>query len=394
MRVLHVIPNYVPAYIYGGPVKSTHDLCRALSAKGVDVLVLTTNANGRGNLDVAVNTVLNVEGINVIYCRRGLPTWYYYSRDLLKALKAHIAGFDLVHIHSVYLYPTFAAANLARKYKKPYIINPLGAFDPQLIDFRSSFKKNIYIKMIERHNISGASVIHASSLYEKEAIVSMGVNVPVAVIPRGLNLKEYDKPLGMQGLEVKYPQLKGKRVILFLGRIDPQKGMELLISAFKMVILAGQDAYLVVAGPAKESYLSYLKSLCVKEKIAERVIFPGPLFGIDKISAFYSSDIFVLPSFKESFGISVLEAMAVGLPVVVTKRIGLSPDIEECGCGIVTDYSPQYIRDAILGMLKDDVRRRDMGKKGRRLVEERFTWDNMSSKMISVYDSILNKPKS
>jgi len=391
MKILHVIPNYVPAYIYGGPVKSTHDLCRALCAKGVDSLVLTTDANGKSNLDVALNTVVNVDGVKVIYCRRDYPRWYYYSAGLAKAVAANISNYDLVHIHSVYLYPTFAAAAISRRVKKPYIINPLGAFDPHLIGFRSSLKKNIYIRLIERRNISCASMIHASSVYEKEAIVSMGVKTPVAVVPRGLNIEEYQKPEGAYDLKARYPQLNGKRVILFLGRVDPQKGINLLLEAFKMISEVMKDAYLVIAGPAEERYLRILKQYCAENNMAKRIIFSGSLFGEDKVSVLYGADVFVLPSFKESFGISVLEAMAVRLPVVVTRRVGLAPDIEEYSSGIVTDYDPRQISDAVLGLLADENKRKNMAANARRLVEERFLWENMSNAMISVYNSILNK---
>jgi len=394
MKILHVIPNYVPAYIYGGPVKSTHDLCRALCARGIDNLVLTTNANGKSNLDVALNTVVDVDGVKVIYCRRNFPGWYFYSAGLGKALAANIRDYDLVHIHSVYLYPAFIAALLARKFKKPYIINPLGAFDPHLIGFRSSFKKNVYIRLIEMHNISGASMIHASSILEKEAIVSMGVKTPVAVVPRGLNMEEYREPPGRaHDFKAKYPQLNGKKIILFLGRIDPQKGVNLLLEAFKLISAAAKDAYLVIAGPAENGYLRSLKRYCAENNLSGRVLFPGPLFKTDKLSAFYGADLFVLPSFKESFGISVLEAMAVGLPVIVTKRVGLAGDIKECGAGIITDYVSQEICDAVLGLLGNEEKRRAMGQKGGQLVGQRFLWGNMSEKMIFVYNQVLGQVK-
>lgn len=389
MKILHVIPYYVPAYVYGGPVKSTHELCRSLCAKGIENLVLTTNAGLEGDLNIALGSINNMDGVNVIYSRRGFPKWYYYSRGLSEALADNINRFDLVHIHSVYLYPVLIAVRIARSVHKPYIINPLGAFDRRLISYRSTLRKLIYINIIEKRNMQMASLIHTSSEHEKEAVLSMGIKTPIAVIPRGINLEDYKKPEGIKSLAERFPELQNKKVILFLGRIDPQKGVDLLLRAFQQVSGKSDNAYLVFVGPSRTGYLHKLTGACLNMGISERVIFCGPLYGAEKIAALYSADVFVLPSIKESFGISVLEAMAVGLPVVVTQGVGIAPDVRKAGCGMVVEYSVEAVSNALLELLGNDLKRNDAGQKARRLTEEKFLWENMSSQMIASYKSIL-----
>ena len=256
-----------------------------------------------------------MDGVKVTYFPVRFLKKYYYSAGLAGAIKAQISDFDLVHIHAVFLYTTYIAAHWCRKKHIPYIINPFGALDPDMIKLKRPLVKNIYIAAIEKYNIKNAATIHAASQYEKSHFLSLGFKAPVVIVPRGADPEDYLPPRQMKALGESYPKLAGKKIILFLGRIHFKKGFDLLAAAFKKVIENKQDAYLVIAGPSEEGYVARVKQLFQKFGIIERVLFTGLVLGDEKLSAFYGSDLFVLPSYGENFGIAVLEAMATGLPL-------------------------------------------------------------------------------
>jgi len=389
MKILHVMPSYIPAHRYGGPIKTTHELCRALAEHGQEVSVFTTNADQEKRLNVPLAEEQSIEGVRVTYYPLGPMSRYYYCRDLAKALKRHVSDFDIVHIHSVFLYTTFIAAYWCRKKDIPYIINPFGALDPDMIKLKSALIKKFYIAIIEKKNVEKAALIHAASLYEKEHFLSLGINAPVVVVPRGLKIEEY-APRGLgRNLYERWPQLKGKKVILFLGRIHFKKGLDLLAAAFKGVVEKRKDVYLVIAGPDEKGYTGEIKDMFRRMGLADYVVFIGMLLGKDKLSAFHDSDIFALTSYGENFGLAVLEAMACSLAVVVTSCVGICKDVEESEAGIVTDCEPGQITNALLRLLDNKELRKSMGEKGRRLSEEKFNWDKIADDMIEVYSKII-----
>ena len=139
MKILCVIPTYVPAYDIGGPVKTTHDLCRTLVKKGIEVSVYTTDLSAFGRVDVPIQDPVDIDGVNVTYFSAGEPVAYNYAPSMGKALMENVSQYDLVHIHSIYLYPTLVAARVCRKENVPYIINPFGALDPDMINLKNAF---------------------------------------------------------------------------------------------------------------------------------------------------------------------------------------------------------------------------------------------------------------
>ena len=391
MKVLHVVPSYIPAYHYGGPVKVTHELCKALVDRGLETTVFTTNSGLEKKPNVPLNEQQNLEGVNVTYYPVGLVRRYCYSRDLAESIKTQIAKFDIVHIHSVFLYPTYITAYWCRRKNIPYIINPFGALDPDMIKLKSTLIKKIYIKMVEQHNIKKAAAVHLASSYEKKRFLSLGFNTPVAIVPRGLNVKNYTPCKSTIDLRKQYPQLKRKKIILFLGRIHFKKGLDLLALTFKKAVDKNKDIALVIAGSGEEGYVGKVKALFREKGIMEYTLFTGMLLGSEKLSAIYGSNLFVLPSYGENFGVAALEAMVCGVPVVVTDRVGLYPDIEEYKAGIVTDCDSDKIAGAISKLLDNEDMRKSMGENGKRLVQDRFALDIVTDKMIAVYKEITQR---
>lgn len=390
MNVLHIVPAYLPEYSFGGPIIATAELCRGLVKKGLDVSVYTTFSGFKSQqTEVPLNQVVNINQVKVTYYPTKFIKKYYYSEALFEGLKKNIHTFDLLHIHSVFVYPTFIASRLCQKLNKPYIINPLGALDPVMIKIKSRFKKMLYINLIERYNIEKAARIHLASVDEAKKFFSLGFKASVEVIPRGIDINNYSDN-GVLRLDEKYPQLKNKKIILFLGRITHKKGFQLLAQAFKMV-LQNLDAYLVIAGPSDGNYINQVKRMFTQAGLSQKVIFTGMLLGQEKLAALHSSDVFVLPSYGENFGIAVLEAMAAKLPVVITDQVGLYPDVKEYQAGLITSCNSLEIAQAILQLLNNDFICKKMGEQGRKLVEDRFASDKIATDMVNLYEKILNK---
>ncbi len=391
MKLLHVIPSYLPAHSHGGSVKGIHDLCRMLAKKGHQVSVFTTNSDRKKKLDVSLGKIHHIDGIEVTYYPVKFFKNYYYSPSLSKALKIHLKGFDLAHIHSVFLYPAYAASYWCKKMNIPYLINPFGALDPDMINFKSSFLKRFYIKLIESYNIKGAAAIHLASEYEKKRFLSLGFDLPAVVVPRGIFLKEYDKVLAGKSLQIIYPRLKGKKIILFLGRIHPKKGLQKLGLAFKEIIKQEEDVYLIVAGDGQKEYVKKIKLFYEKLGLSKKTIFTGMLLGKDKLSAFYSSDIFVLPSYGENFGIAVLEAMACKRPVIISNKVGLYPDVDEYTAGVVIDNKVMDIKRAMQDIINNRKLKGEMAQKGKNLAQDKFNIGKVTNRMIKVYQDIIKK---
>lgn len=273
----------------------------------------------------------------------------------------------------------------------PYLINPFGALDSEMINFKSSFIKRVYIRCIESGNIRGAAAIQVASKYEKERLSGLGFPVVSEVASPGLFLDEYSPVLAGEKLEESYPQLKGKKIILFLSRVHPKKGLENLALAFKGLVQKEKDVFLVIAGTGQKSYIQKIKSLLGNLDLSNQVIFTGMLLGPKKLAAFYGSDIFVLPSYGENFGIAVLEAMACSLPVIITDKVGLGADVEDYKAGIVLNNDPRKIEEALYKLITLKDSRKVMGEGGRRLAREKFRLSKVTDDLISIYKGVIKK---
>ena len=225
-----MVPSYIPAWRYGGPIHSVHGLCRALAARGHRVDVATTNVDGDGDSDVALGTAVDVDGVNVHYFPSRRLRRIYYSPPLRRFLAERIAGsWEIVHTHSVFLWPTAAAAQLARRAGKPYVLSPRGMLVPDLIARRSSVAKRAWIAAFERRNVECAAAVHVTSAAEAEALRGAGFRPrEILDLPNGVDapdaIASADSPPGsnlQSGLPARYA--------LFLGRISWKKGLDRLV---------------------------------------------------------------------------------------------------------------------------------------------------------------------
>jgi len=318
LKVLHVISGIDPQN--GGPSRALLGLSAAQAKLGHDVRVVATFRQPTGPANAPNFEASNVP-VTLIGPAWGAPSWHPTIRRLLTRL---IAQADVVHIHALFEEIQHQAAKISRKLGRPYVMRPCGGLDPWALA-RGRFKKRLYLALRLRRDLNGAAAIHYTTAAERRAAEPLGLTAPTIVEPNGIDLSEFD-PLPAKGLfRAKHPEIGDRRIVLFLGRIDPKKGLDLLIPAFARA--RASNTVLVLAGPDNSSYKQKMQHLATREGIANCVFFPGMLYGPERVEALVDADLFVMPSYVENFGISVIEALAAGLPAIVSEKVNVADDL-------------------------------------------------------------------
>jgi len=386
IRILHVIADLSPEH--GGPSKVGLELCQALVRLGHAVSLYTTNADGRGVLDVPTDQPMLADGVTVRYFPIGRFRRWGFSGALGQALRSDIPDFDIVDIHSLYLFHTCMAAYYCRHSGVPYLIRPHGTLDP-FLRRKSRLKKAVYNFLIEKRNLDNAAAIHYTSQDEMDlAHAALRIRAPGVVVPLGLNVAEYAAVPARGISRSRFPEIGGKFMVLFLGRLNFKKGLDLLAQAYGLIARQRPDIHLVIAGPAEEDYGRQVRAWLADEGVLERVTFTGMLRGSDKLAAFAAADVFVLPSYTENFGLAVVEAMACGLPVIISNQVNIWREIARAKAGLIVKCDSNELAAALLTAMDDSEWKR-LGERGKRLVQEEFTWDRSAQQMATVYQKIL-----
>lgn len=387
MRTLHVIPSLAESD--GGPSKAAIEMCRELTRRSHNAEIYTTNATAQSRSDVLLGQPLSVHGVNVTYFPINGGNYYKYSYSMAAALKATIPRYDIVHIHSLYQFPSTAAAHYCRKYRVPYILRPHGTLDPFLYK-RHPLRKRIYELMIERRNLAAAAAVHFTSEEELRLATRSGLDFKGAVVPLGVELDD-PPPCAARAADSLWPELRGKRVILFLSRINFKKGLDILAAAFGEVHKVRADAHLVIAGPDIDGYGTKVREWLTAAAALEAATFTGMVLDRRKAALLSRADLFVLPSYSENFGIAVVEAMGAGLPIVISNRVNIWREIDAAHAGFVVKPDARELATAILALLDNPGMARSMGERGHRLAREQFSWRAAGDHLEHLYGQLICK---
>jgi glycosyltransferase involved in cell wall biosynthesis len=383
LRILQVVPTYFPAVRYGGPIRSVHFLGKALVARGHEVHVFTTSVDGPHDLDVPLAVPVNIDGVLVHYFPVRWSRRLFWSGAMQSALKREVASFDLVHLHSVFLTPTWAAARAARAAGVPYIVAPRGMLGWQVIRHKSQWIKRAWIGLIESKTLREAAGLHATTELERQDVQELGLRLPkVFCVPNGVAWPDRHADLS----EGPYANI-ARPYALFLSRIDSKKGLDRLLAAWKWV----PDLTLIIAGNDETGYRQTLDKIAEENQVAARVHFVGMASDEHKWSLYEQASMFILPSYSENFGNVVAEAMAMGCPVVITPEVGLASLVRESGAGVVVDGSPKTLANAICELFRDPDKRRQMGERGRAAAQQHLSWESVASQMEAVYEEICRR---
>jgi len=389
-KVLHVIPSVAP--FRGGPSFAIRTIAGGLAKQGMETHVATTDDNGHSRLPVSTTQPSVENGVIYRYFRRQ-TRFYICSLPFSRWLWRHATEYDVIHIHTVFSYCSNVAAWMAHRKAVPYIIRPLGVLNRWGFQNRRPVVKRLSFAVIEKRLLSRAAAVQYTTQQEREEAAGLGFAHNAVVIPNPVELTERNTvPHGQ--FRARYPHLADRRMILFLSRIDAKKGLDLLFPAFRQVLREDPRAVLIIAGDGDASIMQQLRRLSSEWGIEDSVLWPGFLSGREKLAALADADVFVLPSYSENFGMAPVEAMGLGLPVVVTDQVGIHREIAQERAGMVTPVSVPALASALLLLLRDEKLRSEMGRNALRLTTSQYSVEAVTSRLIDLYTKVCPRPLS
>ncbi len=387
MRILHLTPYYAPAYAFGGVVRSVEGMARALARRGHSVTVLTTDALDQHARYTGEYDSIQ-DGVEVVRVPNLLPTIrgrYNLStpNGMAKRAADILSQVDVVHCHEFRTVENLVVTPLVARSGKPLILSPHGTL---ALDTGRSALKRLWDQLLSSAVALRFNHVVALSQPELADVQSLWptfgrrrIPTTFSVIPNGVDPAEYTNPSGREGFRARYG-LGDAPVCLFMGRLHPRKGVGLLVEAFKAAHVP--DARLVIVGP-DEGMLDSLR-----QQVDERIILTGYLGGADRLAAFAAADLLALPAVGEGLPMVVLEAMAAGLPVIVSPGCNL-PEVPEYGAGLEVEAAVEPLTVVLQSVLADASRRGVMSHAARTLVNERFTWDSIAAQLEGLYNGVI-----
>jgi len=385
MKVLHVLAS--DSTSWGGPPRVVRDLTGELGRLGVENVVVALSSRDSPPIKFSNNTTLVECGIAAIP-KLAIPA----SMNLVQKLVREIGAADLVHIHELWHLPHLVGALISRVMDVPYIVSPHGELQPWPLT-RHRLLKRIAWLSYEKQILADCLGIHTLTSLEKGAVTALCPGIPLVVIPNGLDVRQIDRDLEVvPSLRAVHGRLT-QPYLLFVGRLAPEKGLDLLLDAFSIVHRARREMSLVLAGPDEFGLWGALKERARDLGIAQRVIYLGTVNEPNKYRLFASAHAFLLPSISEGLSVSLLEALACGTPAIITTACNL-PEVETAGAGRVVEPIPELFARAVQDTLQDGTAREKMKANARQLVSSRFSIRSMATKMLVFYDEVLARQSS
>ncbi len=430
MKVLHVIPSVSP--LRGGPSLAVLGMVRALRRVGCDAEIACTDDDGPGRLDVPLDGPTEWEGVPIRFFPRFSPGLaalreFQYSAPLGRWLRGKLGHYDLVHVHAVFSYASTHAMHLARRLGKPYLVRPIGQLSAWSLRQKAA-KKALYLALVERKNLRGAAGIHCTSEAERRDVLAFDAGLPTFVSPIGVDVgspvaKGLDavakglhpsaggapkpegaslrrggdrvakglRPSAGEGGAAREAVLRrfglrgGDFVVLYLGRLHPKKGLDVLLDA-----VAGLPGVaLVIAGSGDARYEERLRQRAAAPGFGGRVHFAGFVSGAEKEMLLRGADVFALPSEHENFGIAVLEALMGGLPVVVSPGVALEDFVRQIGAGVVVEPRAEEVAAALRCLVAGGPATAEERDRIRREAAGAYAWDGIAGGLLATYGEIL-----
>jgi len=382
MKLLHLMPTVDPSG--GGPMEGVRQRGLRLLEMGHQVEVACLDDP---NAPCVEAFPLPVHALGPT---RGA---YQYTASLRPWLRAHAGDYDAVIVNGLWQYHSFAAWQVMRELRRPYVVFTHGMLDPL---FKRTYplkhlKKWLYWPWAEYRVLRDAAAVLFTSEEERQlARQSFWLyRAREVVVSYGTQLPPQDAASLREDFLAAHPELRDKRVLLFLGRLHVKKGCDLLVEAFARVAAGEPRLHLLMAGPDQTSWVSQLKARAQALGVANRITWPGMLQGNAKWGAFYSSEVFMLPSHQENFGIAVAEAMGCGLSVLISDKVNIWREVHAARAGLVAEDSQAGTLEnlqAWLALPAED--RAAMGERARILFADRFSVDRMATTLIDVVSAV------
>jgi len=363
-------------------------LARGLNENGIETHVCTTDDNGPGRLQVTLGQPQTEDGATYWFFPRQ-SRFYLVSFPLALWLWRHVGEYDLVHIHSVFSFAPTMAALAAKTHRVPYVIRPLGVLNEWGIQNRRRLLKQVSLRFVERPIFRRAALVHFTSEEERLEALHVGIFGRSVVIGNPIDILGRKKDQQEGEFRTRYPELRDKKIILFLSRIDRKKGLDLLFEAFSKLRSIWKDARLVIAGDGNREYIAELTRLAEKLDIASAILWTGFLQGKAKSSALMDANVFVLPSYSENFGNAVVEALGMGVPVIISDRVGIHREITSAEAGLVVPCNSDAICSAIDKVISSSDVSQRLAQNGIAIANGSFSTGSVLQKLMNSYLEVI-----
>lgn len=358
---------------YGGPSEAVVGLCSAQREMGMDARIATTDADGPERLGVRAGEWSEWRGVPAIFFRRYWGEALKFSPGLASWLSRGAGGFDLLHVHAVFSHSVLAAARAARRAGRPYVLRPLGTLGEFGLQ-KKEIRKRWFLRTLGCGVLENAAAIHCTSEAERRQIEELGFR-KTFVVPLGVNVTSSTSSVPRE------------KVVLFLGRVAEKKNVEVLIQSLHELVGRFPGWRLRIAGAGEASLERKLRDLAADGPARGRIEFLGWVEGEKKAELLSTASLFALPSRDENFGLAAGEAMAAGMPVVLTPGVDLAPAVLERSAGWVAPE--EGFTKALAEAMTDDAERGRRGEAAQCLARERFGWDRVVRMLSERYEEIL-----
>ena len=384
MRVLHIIPSISSKR--GGPSFVVRALVQGLARKGITVDVASTDDDGDRTAHNQLDGEAVDDGVTYRLFRRQTRR-YTISMPLLVWLWRNVQRYDVVHIHALFSFPSDAGAVVSHLRGTPYILRPLGILNRWGMNNRRPVLKKVGYWCLIRGILERSAAVHFTSDQEYREVQELGPRIRPLIVANPVELPA--TPLSFRGsFRVLFPKMVGRPLVLFLSRLDEKKGLDLLLPAFQRTLRHCPDAALVIAGNGTKEFEHHIYRMVRENSLEESVCITGFLDGPAKWAAFADSDVFVLPSYSENFGVAAVEAMGMGLPVIVSDCVGIHDDISRAHAGAVVPCTVDDLAGSITRLLADERLRAAMGSNGKRLAREKYSLDSVTATLLETYRTV------
>lgn len=382
LRVLHVIPSI--SSVHGGPTRALQQMVLAMATTNVALDVATTDDDGRKRRLDASTKAENPFFPQVFYFRKATE-FYKVAPSFLLWFWRNVKSYDAVHIHALFSFVSVAAASISMVRRAPYILRPLGTLSAYGVTKRRPLLKRLSLACIEGPLLRRAAAVHFTSHAELRDATDLGLSIRGVVIPLAAEAfaGAASLPESLQSASTPHAP-----IILYLSRLDPKKNVEGLLRAMPLVCERLPTVRLLVAGDGEPSYVASLHRLSSELGVSSSVDWAGFVEGDAKTALFRRATLYVLPSFSENFGIAVAEALAAGLPCVVSTGVALSSDIAEYGAGVVVLPDSHAIAEAVINLLEDAHSLERFSANATRLARERFSIAAMRKGLSTLYNGV------
>jgi glycosyltransferase involved in cell wall biosynthesis len=346
----------------GGMVPSILGMTGALARRGESVTIVTPTPSRLGDTRIPERVTL-------------LGPETHLDRAVRTA--------EVVHMHGLWQGHTRLGARLARAARVPYVMAAHGMAEPWALRHKL-WKKRLYLALVEAKNLRRASCLHALSRPEIDHLRALAPWTPVCFVPNGVDLEFFDDLPARDALEAEHPELRGKFVLLFFGRVHVKKGLDMLAEALGEVAPHRPDLHVLVAGKDDGAWGPFAHRLDALG-LSGRVTYVGHVGGERARQVWAAADAFILPSYSEGFSMAILEALACSLPSLITTACHF-PELADAQGAVVVEPSTEAVTRGLRELLERSAgERRALGEKGRRLVEGHYTWDQQAHRLASVY---------